>query len=148
MTSVAIGLRLWTSAAIVRVLKHVWPLAGMVRLFQASPVRDDPATIERLERWLYMTGRFPRRAPSNCLERSLGVYRILCRCGARPRLMVGVRHSGNSALDGHVWVSLAGRPFGDSDERIAQYALTTVFDANGRRVADAAGDDAEASRVV
>jgi hypothetical protein len=148
MTSGGIRLRLWTSAAIVRVLKHVWSLPGIVRLFQAPTVRHDPATIARLEQSLQVAGRFPRRAPANCLERSLGAYRILCRCGARPQLMVGVRHTGTNVLDGHVWVSVGGRPFGDSEERTAQYALTTVFDANGRRLPDPGGDVPEGARFA
>jgi hypothetical protein len=148
MTRGGIGLRLWTSAAIVRVLKHVWSLPGLVRLFHTRAVRDDPATIHRLEQSLQVSGRFPRRAPSNCLERSLGAYRILCRCGARPLLMVGVRRTASNVLDGHVWVNVDGRPFGDSEERTGQYALTTVFDANGRRLRDPSGESTERVRFA
>jgi hypothetical protein len=148
MTRGGIGLRLWVSAALVRVLKHVWSLPGMVRLFHARAVSDDPATIERLEQTLSASGRFPRRPPSNCLERSLGAYRILCRCGARPLLVVGVRHRGANLLDGHVWVTVDGRPFGDSEERTAQYTLTTVFDADGTRLSGPAGDSPGGSRLA
>jgi hypothetical protein len=130
------------------VLKHVWSLPGMVRLFHPRAVRDDPATIERLERALRGNGRFPRRTPSNCLERSLGVYRILCRCGARPSLVVGVRHTASKVLDGHVWVAVDGRPFGDSEERIGQYTLTTVFDADGRRLPHPRGESPDILRLA
>jgi hypothetical protein len=134
MTTGGIGLRLWASAALVRVLKHVRPLPAIVRLFHAQPAVRDRITIDRLERALHAAGRFPRRPPSNCLERSLGAYRILCRCGARPLLVVGVRHRDTRLVDGHVWVTVDGRPFGDSEDRVSQYALTTVFDADGRRL--------------
>jgi hypothetical protein len=63
-------------------------------------------------------------------------------------LVDGVRHRGANLLDGHVWVSVDGRPFGDSEERIAQYALTTVFDADGMRLSGSTGDSPDGSRLA
>jgi Transglutaminase-like superfamily len=134
---VFIALRVWLWAAIVRPLKHVMPLPTLVRLARPRPGQSAPAHRESVERrlagYLSQHGRFPARPPSNCLERSLAAYRLLCRVGADVRLAVGVRPR-EGAVDGHVWVTLDGRPFAEASD-VSTYALVVAFDSQGRREA-------------
>ncbi len=143
-----IALRVWLWAAIVRPLKHLLPLPTLVKL--ARP-RTRPASRDRresfeqrLERYLMQRGRFPARPPGNCLERSLGVYRLLCAVGSDPRLVVGVR-PGDRGVDGHVWIVLDGHPFAEASD-VASYASVVAFDARGRREA-AVGDGTDLTGV-
>ena len=86
-----IALRLWAWAALLRPLKHVVPLGTLVRLAHTRPtIRPRSAEFERrLETYLAAKGAFPQRAPANCLERSLGAYRMLCAANAGPTLCRG-----------------------------------------------------------
>lgn len=128
-----IALRLWTWAALLRLLKHAVPLTTLVRMMQAPPRRPDPGLIEAMERYLQTTGHFPRRPPGNCLERSLGVYRLLCEAGASPELLVGMRRLPSRSIEGHVWVRVAGSPIGETDVSLSEFQLTASFDAHGVR---------------
>jgi hypothetical protein len=86
------------------------------------------------------TGRFPARAPANCLERSLAAYRLLCAAGARPELHVGVRRLPESGtLDGHVWLVLDGSAASESREFIRQFTPVFRVDADGRFESPAGG---------
>jgi hypothetical protein len=129
----SIALRLWFWAALLRVLKHVVPLATLVRIMQARPRRDEPALTATIDRYLHTTGRFPGRPPGNCLERSLGVYRLLCQAGASPELLVGMRRLPSRPLEGHVWVRVAGTPIGETDVSLSEFQLTALFDEHGKR---------------
>lgn len=128
-----IALRLWTWAALLRVLKHVVPLATLVRIMQASPRRVERALTANIERYLQTTGRFPRRPPGNCLERSLGVYRLLGQAGASPELLVGMRRLPSRPLEGHVWVRVEGKPIGETAVSLSEFQLTALFDEHGKR---------------
>ncbi len=133
MWTAGIALRLWTWAALLRVLKHAVPLATLVRMMQSDPRRVEPARTGTVERYLHTTGRFPRRPPGNCLERSLGVYRLLCQAGASPELLVGMRRLPSRPLEGHVWVRVAGKPIGETDVSLTEFQLTALFDEHGTR---------------
>jgi hypothetical protein len=128
-----IAFRLWTWAALLRVLKHVVPLATLVRMMHARPRRVAPVVTDDIERYLHTSGRFPRRPPGNCLERSLGVYRLLCQAGASPELLVGMRRLPSHPIEGHVWVRAAGRPIGETAASLHEFQLTASFDEYGRR---------------
>jgi hypothetical protein len=88
---------------------------------------------EGLESYLGTAGRFPFRPPANCLERSLGAYRLLCGAAARPELVIGVRRSAADDVLGHVWVTVEGRPFAEQGDRLAGYVPIVTFDADARR---------------
>ena len=133
MGTAGIAFRLWTWAALLRVLKHVVPLATLVRMMHARPSRVAPGLTDDIERYLQTSGRFPRRPPGNCLERSLGVYRLLCQAGASPELLVGMRRLPSHPIEGHVWVRAAGRPIGETAASLHEFQLTASFDENGRR---------------
>ena len=132
MEVLVIGIRLWLWAAMLRGLKHVIPIATLVRLARVAPGRRAAALdASRLEGYLAMRGRFPFRPPSNCLERSLGAYRLLCRGGAEPELVVGVRRSPHRGVEGHVWVSVAGRVLAETAEDVAGFTPIVTFNAGG-----------------
>jgi hypothetical protein len=138
--TVIVATRVWASAIVYRVLKRVLPLETLVRLAHRAPRprRSDASTTESdLHAFLARAGRFPFRAPGNCLERSLAVYTLLCESGSAPRLIVGVRRGGSQSIDGHVWVVAGDRAVGESDRFIAEFAPVTEFDASGRRTATA-----------
>lgn len=130
-----IAIRIWAWAAALRVLKRIVPLETLVRLMHRTPIasRRGSTTEESIESYINMTGRFPFRPPSNCLERSLIAYRMLCEAAADPELVVGLRHAADGRLHGHVWITVGGRPLGERPESIATYTPLVQFDAQGRR---------------
>jgi hypothetical protein len=68
----------------------------------------------------------------NCLERSLIAYRHLAARNAHPLLVIGAR-TGPGGLEGHVWVTVDGKPVHDEPEEIATYVPLTAFGPRGRR---------------
>ena len=137
MTAGTLGIvvRLWAWAALLRPLKYALPLATLVRLVHtrrraASRSSDFE---RRLEGYLSASGSFPRRAPSNCLERSLGAYRLLCRANASPMLVVGLRRSDALGVEGHVWVVVDGRPLAERAADVATYTRILTFDPDARQ---------------
>jgi hypothetical protein len=87
----------------------------------------------RLRAYLESRRRFPFRAPANCLERSLGAYRLLCGAAAGPELVVGVRRSPARGVEGHVWVTARGRVLAERPEDLAMFTTIVTFDAGGRQ---------------
>jgi hypothetical protein len=128
--------RLWFWAAVVRPLKHVVPLGTLVCLaHRAARLRAGArGEAQQLEAFLQRTGRAPARAPANCLERSIGVYHVLCASGAAPEIVVGIRRGAGNRVDGHVWVTLAGRPLAEDESFLATFARVLTFDAGGRQM--------------
>jgi hypothetical protein len=149
MQAFGILVRLWTWAVVLRGLKHLVPLPKLVRLAQADTAREvrSGAFERRLEGYLERRQRFPFRAPGNCLERSLGAYRLLCAQGSDPQLRVGIAvnsqlHNAqrpkaqlpNAQLPmrGHVWVEVDGRPFGERPGDLDGLTPVVTFGADGR----------------
>lgn len=141
----SIAWRIWLWAAIVRALKHVVPLQLLVRWLCAvdQTPRSRAAFEPALAAYLLTRGRFPRRPPGNCLDRSLAAYRLLCARGAHPQLVVGIRPEGRGLL-GHVWLVVDGEPFAERGD-VESYVSIVRFDERGRRepaagaIADLAG---------
>ena len=127
--------RLWFWAALVRSLKHMVPIVALVRVVHARPAAGDSdgGLADRLDVLFRRAGRFPRRAPSNCLERSLGAYRLLCRVGAQPELVIGMTRAPGDRLVGHTWVVVDGRPLGEDTAALVGFAPVLAFDARGRQ---------------
>jgi len=48
----------------------------------------------------------PPRGYGRCMKRSLLLLDLWSRCGLEPRLHLGVRRPGESALEGHAWVTV------------------------------------------
>jgi hypothetical protein len=65
------------------------------------------ATIDRVAAHVRLDGQ------DNCLERSLVAYRFLGRAGASPQLVIGVARD-ERGVRGHAWVTVDGRPIGES----------------------------------
>jgi len=143
-----IAVRLWWWAAMLRVLKQILPLSTLVRLMhrRAGNRRRSGAVERRLETYLDMAGPFPFRAPGNCLERSLGVYRMLCGLNAAPELVIGFRHSAEKRVEGHVWVTVDGRALAETPESVSTYTTVVTFDADARR-RGASGFDAMLTQI-
>lgn len=118
---------------LLRVLKQFVPIERLVRLMNRKPARGRRCLPEEVERYMSAAGRFPWRAPANCLERSLGAYRLLCEAAAEPELVIGVRRPSDSTVGGHVWVTVAGRPIAERAEHLAAFVPIVTFDASGRR---------------
>jgi hypothetical protein len=136
VSTVGIGIRLWVWAAVIRACKGVVPLARLVQLAHRTPATGSHGhSLEHnLESYLARKGRFPFRPPSNCLERSLGAYRLLCGAGANPALMIGVNRSPAAGVKGHVWVTAGGRALAEGDEDLREFTTIAAFDARGRRL--------------
>jgi hypothetical protein len=145
--SLAAYVRLWAWAAMLRPLKYVVAFDRLVQWAHRAPRRVRDRQGERaLEAFLAGGGRFPRRAPGNCLERSLGLYRLLCESGASPDLAVGIRKRGEATIEGHVWVVVDGRPFGEPPGALDDYVILVRYDASASpfRIE---GGDADLPRV-
>jgi hypothetical protein len=135
VTTLGIGIRLWMWAGLIRASKGLVPLARLVQLAHRDSARSAGASdLERnLETYLSSKGRFPFRPPSNCLERSLGAYRLLCGVGANPSLVIGVNQSPATGVKGHVWVTAGGRALAESDDDLNTFTTIVTFDAEGRQ---------------
>jgi hypothetical protein len=130
--------RLWLWAAVVRPLKHVVTLGTLVHLFHRRPrSAPQPEQVrQQLESLLRRKGRLLTRAPANCLERSLGAYRLLCAAGAAPEIVVGIRRGAGGGVEGHVWVVVDGRPLAEDEAFLAGFARVLAFDAGARQRPD------------
>jgi hypothetical protein len=132
--------RLWAWAVALRPLKHVLPLGTLVRWARARPATPRSPEFERaLEAFMVGGGRFPRRAPGNCLERSLAAYRVLCERGARPEIAVGVRRGSPLGIEGHVWLNVDGRPFAEAPGALDGYVTVVRYDAQARARVEGGG---------
>ena len=136
-----IALRLWGWAAALRVLKWMVPLETLVRLMHRRPNRQRSKPFElRLQRYLETPGAFPFRPPGNCLECSLGVYRLLCGVNAAPELVVGFRQSAGQRMEGHVWVLVDGTAVAEPSDTVGTYTRVVTFDSAARRRGSAGSD--------
>lgn len=135
LTPITVGFRLWAWAAALRILKRFVPLESLVRLMHRHPRQSprSPAFERMLDDYLRRDGRFPFRPPSNCLERSLGAYRLLCAANAAPDLVVGFRTSPVTHIEGHVWIMVDGQPFAERDAPTTTYTTALTFDAEACR---------------
>lgn len=75
---------------------------------------SDAARRQRVDAIRYFIAQGGRLVVStNCLERSLMLYRFLAEAGAAPRLVLGVTRE-DARVEGHAWVELDGEPLGDT----------------------------------
>jgi hypothetical protein len=110
------------------VLKHVVPLPTLVHLMCPAPRRTPRTRLESVSFLLAHGGRIA--FSTNCLDRSLALYRFLTEAGARPRLVMGVT-AGAAAVSGHAWIEVDGLPLADTTT--PNYAPVLAFGANGRQ---------------
>jgi hypothetical protein len=129
LSDVWLGIRILSGTAFVRLAKYVVPLPRLVALMtpDARAGARDPRLEARIARMAGWAARAVRPfGDGNCLERSLVLYRALIRAHAAPELYVGFR-SGESGVEGHVWVVLDGAPLCDSAERCDGYGVAMTF---------------------
>jgi hypothetical protein len=122
--------RMATWAAALPVLKHLLRLETLARLMwtdRESKSRPQAAKIVALSRLLA-----PPAAVSGgaCYERSLLAYRFLAQRGADPKLVVAVKSDGG-AVSGHAWITVDGRPVGESGG-IEDFVPIVVYGRGGR----------------
>lgn len=70
--------------------------------------------------------RLPAWAGSPCLLRSLTLYYFATRCSLGVKIHCGVRRAG-SALEGHAWLSLDGKPFYERGRPDQIFSVTLTF---------------------
>jgi hypothetical protein len=129
-------LRMLGWAVVLPVLKARMPLERLVALMWADARDGRSDRNPDRERQVVRLAELSHRAVTaghrdNCLERSLIAYRHLAARNAAPLLVVGAR-PGSAGVEGHVWVTVDGRPVHDMPEEIATYEPLTVFGAGGR----------------
>lgn len=135
-SDVLLVVRMMGWALVLPVLKARMPLERLVALMWTDARRGRSERDPVRERQVVRLADLSHRALTggrrdNCLERSLIAYRHLAAGNAAPLLVVGAR-PGSSGVEGHVWVTLDGRPVHDLPEEIATYEPLTVFGAGGR----------------
>lgn len=129
-----VAVRLWCWAVLLRPLKHVVPFRSLVRFVRTRARHARSPEFERqLEAYMDALGRFPHRAPANCLERSLGAYRLLCASGSSPEVIVGIRRHETLGIEGHVWVTVDGRALAEPPAFLSTFTTLVTYDADGHQ---------------
>jgi transglutaminase superfamily protein len=97
----------------------------------ASP--DEEHRVERVAVIKDVIGRAGRLLVStNCLERSLVLYRLLSQAGAQPALILGTRRDAPSVA-GHAWIEVDGLPVCEPEREA--YEPIVAFGPRGSRCA-------------
>ena len=132
-TALALG-RLIPTYFAFGALKHILPLGVLARLASRHPRLDGECDRERVIARVHRATKLVGVPERDCLQRSLLLYRELCRAGARPTLMVGVAR-GENAARGHAWVVAEGRVIGEDAEHVAQFEWLCSFGPTGQMIA-------------
>jgi hypothetical protein len=128
-------LLLWRS--VLPILKFAIPLHALTRLMWVPPSRFAPGAgtaeasrrLQTIEHVWRTGGRL--LVSSNCLERSLVLYRILAAEGINPSLVLGVSRGGGQEVSGHAWIELAeSQTFHDGESHF--YTRFAAFGVDGR----------------
>jgi hypothetical protein len=143
-------------AAAVRSPAEAWLVARMLAWALVLPALKARVSLKRLVALMWVDARRPEERGGastelqvarlsklahrlssagrrdNCLERSLIAYRQLSARNLDPLLVVGTR-SGPDGVEGHVWVTVDGRPLHDEATAVATFVPLTAFGAGGRR---------------
>jgi hypothetical protein len=98
-------------------LKRALSTSSLVDLMASPPARpladaNRRARIADITNAMATGGRV--LVSTNCLERSLVLYRLLSQADANPVLVLGLRGNGASG-SGHAWVELNGEPLGQQE---------------------------------
>lgn len=127
-----LAVRIASWAMLLPALKLVMPLPRLVRLMYkqgrggARQTEDE----ERIARFIDWVHRPLVRADEGCLQRSLLAYRFLSEVNADPRLHVGVQQR-SGTVHGHAWVSVDGRPVGESSASLSAFVPMLTFGPEG-----------------
>lgn len=134
LTTVLTFLRVGLAYALFTALKHVVPVATLVRwAWRPAGPRDRVAC----NRAIAAVGRIQRRvargAPNDCLQSALVLYGELSSAGTDPHLVMGFAREG-PALIGHAWVEVDGVPVAETIEDVTRFTRTATFGERGRRL--------------
>jgi hypothetical protein len=117
--------------ATLPILKRLIPLSRLAKMMWSNEGAGVGFT-ERQLRMFHVTEMVSRGGrvlvSSNCLERSLVLYRLFSRAGANPRLVLGTVVQ-QSAVCGHAWVEVDGEPVGEPDR--ARYTAVMTLGERG-----------------
>ena len=115
---------------VLPILKRIVPLPTLARAMRGrrGPRPEREERVVRLAGWIYGSRRLTGR--DNCLERSLVLYRYLCRTNVETRLIVGFRE-GERALEGHAWVAVGDRSLGAETDELGTFAPVLSFSSQG-----------------
>jgi Transglutaminase-like superfamily len=112
-------------------LRRVVPVQRLARLMWATPrSRASAAEEQRIVVLAARLTRLRRGRRSNCLERSLLVYRFLSGAGADPHLVLGVGRSEGRVV-GHAWITVGDAPVFESTESLDELAPVAAFGSRG-----------------
>ncbi|MEO7189936.1 MAG: lasso peptide biosynthesis B2 protein [Vicinamibacterales bacterium] len=140
----SVALRARTAATMVRLLPLyltfglLKPHVSLQRLAQWAwtPARSNPVRgeQERIVGCVVRLRQLLRVIDTDCVPRSLILYRELSRLGRNPRLCVGFKNSGTT-LEGHAWIEVDGRAIGEPDPAAAGFQRRLSFAADGELAA-------------
>jgi hypothetical protein len=114
--------------------KRVLPFERLARLMSCDA--RGRHTREQEPVMIRLASRLTRFSGSNCLERSLILYRFLGREGADPTLVLGMGRGASGRHLGHAWVLVNGAPVIDSPTELSSYEPVLAFGPGAQHVLD------------
>ena len=133
-SDVLLAARIMAWACVLPLLKQVIPLRTLVRVLRRSPqgVARDTDREDRVVAFARWACRITRwSSGGNCLERGLIAYRYLGAINADPTLVVGMGRGGAGQMRGHAWITIDGRPVGETPTLATDYTPILAFGPDG-----------------
>jgi hypothetical protein len=129
-----LALRMSSWVLVLPLAKRVFPVERLARFMW----RDGRGLrIPEQESYVIRLGcRLTRFSGSNCLERSLILYRYLGSGGADPTLVLGVGTGEGQQRLGHAWLVVDGAPLIDSQAELEKYEPFVAFGPGARRISE------------
>jgi hypothetical protein len=127
-----LALRMVGWMVVLPLAKQVLPFERLARIMW----RDRAGRSFRVQQALVirLAYRLTRFSGSNCLERSLILYRYLGLCGADPTLVLGLGKDELQRRDGHAWLVVDGVPLIETQAELDSYEPIVAFGPGARRL--------------
>ena len=127
-----IALRMAGVALWVRPLMRWLPLPRVMALLDPGLARTRAsagslAVHLRVAEGVFRNAR--RRLGSNCMRRSLVLFRFLRRLGFPAVIVFGIKRNGGGELDGHAWIELDGVPVLEPGDPREEFAVAFLYPA-------------------
>ncbi len=137
-----LALRMSSWVLVLPVAKRVFPIERLARFMW----RDGRGLrVPERESYVIRLGcRLTRFSGSNCLERSLILYRYLGSGGADPTLVLGVVTGKGQHRFGHAWLVVDGAPLIDAQTELELYEPFVAFGPGARRISEPAATSSTA----
>ena len=131
-----LALRMVGWMIVLPLAKHVLPFERLARVMW----RGRAGRSSRVQQTfvIRLASRLTRFSGSNCLERSLILYRYLGLCGADPTLVLGLGKGQLRRRDGHAWLVVDGAPLIETQAELDAYEPFVAFGPGARRLSDPA----------